>query len=104
VNTPLAERYEYWGRHLGVKFHTLEAQAADKGGSTDQGDVSHEIPAIQGVFGIDAPDGQDCHAPRFAEVLSPGINVYDLRPREPSRHMSKLSSAAKSLRPWQWTS
>ena len=43
-------------------------EAYGTGASTDQGNVSYEIPSIQGVFKIKTPGGADNHTAEFAEV------------------------------------
>jgi len=36
--------------------------------STDQGNVSYEIPAIQAVYKIETPSGEANHTPEFTKV------------------------------------
>jgi metal-dependent amidase/aminoacylase/carboxypeptidase family protein len=69
-NAPLAERYESFARQFGVEFPSRQEQEGFPLASTDQGDVSYEIPAIQALFRIDVPPGVGNHTPAFADVCS----------------------------------
>jgi len=69
VNAPLALRYQAYASRFGIKFPPrLEQEGIDAAASTDQGNVSHEIPAIQAVYAIDVPSGESNHTLAFAQV------------------------------------
>lgn len=68
LNAPIATRYECHASQLGIHFPSPREQEAYEPASTDQGNVSHEIPAIQGAYRIETPHGADNHTPEFAEV------------------------------------
>jgi len=69
VNVPLADRYECYASRLGIKFPPRKEQEdLEASASTDQGNVSYEIPAIQAVYKIDVPSGDANHTVGFAEV------------------------------------
>jgi hypothetical protein len=70
-NHPLAMRYETYATQLGVDFPSRRQQEEiDAAASTDQGNVSYEIPTIQAVYKIDVPLGEENHMPGFTEVCS----------------------------------
>ena len=70
TNSPLATRYEFYASQLGIQFPSRQEQEAySTAASTDQGDVSYEIPSIQGVFKIETPKGVDNQTPEFTDVL-----------------------------------
>ena len=74
LNLPMATRYEFYASKLGIHFPSRHKQEAYNPASTDQGNVSHEIPAIQGVYRIETLRGADNHTPEFAEVYhSPSL-------------------------------
>lgn len=54
---------------MGIKFPSKRDQEAMSLGSTDQGNVTYEIPAIHAVYKIDTPPGVGNHTPGFAEVV-----------------------------------
>jgi len=68
INIPLAEHYEGYAAGLGIKFPDRRDQEAQTTGSTDQGDVTYEIPGIHAMYKIDTPPGVGNHTPGFAEV------------------------------------
>jgi len=69
VNVPLAQRYQGYASELGVNFPSRRNQEdIPASASTDQGNVSHEVPAIQAVYKIDVPSGEANHTAGFAEV------------------------------------
>jgi hypothetical protein len=68
LNSAIASRYEQHASRYGSYFPSPGEQEAYGTASTDQGNVSHEIPAIQGVYRIETPDGADNHSIGFAEV------------------------------------
>jgi hypothetical protein len=69
VNFPLARRYERYATCLGVAFLSRHSQQhLDASASTDQGNVSYEVPAIQAVYKIEVPSGEANHTAGFAEV------------------------------------
>lgn len=49
-NGPLAKQYESSARRFGTEFPSRQEQEGFPLGSTDQGDVSYEIPTIQALF------------------------------------------------------
>jgi metal-dependent amidase/aminoacylase/carboxypeptidase family protein len=72
VNVPLAGRYESYASQLGVQFPSRrEQEDLAASASTDQGNVSYEIPAMQAVYKIDVPSGDANHTPGFADVYFP---------------------------------
>ena len=71
TNVPMATRYECYASQFGVHFPSpREQEELGAGASTDQGNVSHEIPTIQAVYKIDAPPGEANHTSGFARVFS----------------------------------
>jgi hypothetical protein len=68
INAPLAARYEHHARRYGFCFASPDEQATYPMASTDQGNVSHEIPAFQAIYRIETPNGADNHTPEFAKV------------------------------------
>ena len=69
VNVPLAQRYQEYASELGVNFPSRHNQEdIPASASTDQGNVSYEVPAIQAVYKIDVPSGEANHTASFAEV------------------------------------
>jgi len=69
VNVPLAQRYQEYASGLGVDFPSRRNQEdIPASASTDQGNVSYEVPAIQAVYKIDVPSGEANHTAGFAEV------------------------------------
>jgi hypothetical protein len=68
INTPLAEHYQDYAVGLGIKFPDRRDQEAQTTGSTDQGDVTYEIPGIHAMYKIDTPPGVGNHTPGFAQV------------------------------------
>lgn len=56
---------------MGIKFPSKRDQEGLSLGSTDQGNVTYEIPAIHPVYKIDTPPGVGNHTPGFAEVPHP---------------------------------
>lgn len=69
VNIPLAQRYECYASWLGIKFPSRsEQEDLDASASTDQGNVSYEVPAMQAVYKIEVPSGEANHTAGFAEV------------------------------------
>jgi metal-dependent amidase/aminoacylase/carboxypeptidase family protein len=71
INVPLAARYESYASDLGIKFPSKRDQEGQSIASTDQGNVTYEIPAIHAVYKIDTPPGVGNHTPGFADVLIP---------------------------------
>jgi metal-dependent amidase/aminoacylase/carboxypeptidase family protein len=71
VNGPLAMRYEWYASRFGIKFRSRrEQESSAASASSDQGNVSYEIPAMQAVYKIDVPSGDANHTPGFADVFS----------------------------------
>jgi len=69
VNVPLAQRYQEYASGLGVDFPSRRNQEdIPASASTDQGNVSYEVPAIQAVYKIDVPSSEANHTAGFAEV------------------------------------
>ena len=69
TNAPMAMRYEYYASKFGIHIPSIEQQEEINGAaSTDQGNVSYEIPAIQAVYRIETQGRADNHTPEFAEV------------------------------------
>jgi hypothetical protein len=68
LNAAIAARYERHASRYGSCFPSPREQEAYGTASTDQGNVSHEIPSIQGVYRIETPHGADNHSIGFAEV------------------------------------
>jgi hypothetical protein len=68
VNPVIAAKYELHASRYATHFLPLREQEAYGTASTDQGNVSHEIPAIQAIYHIETPDGADNHSIGFAEV------------------------------------
>ena len=69
TNAPMAMRYEYYASKFGIHIPSHRQQEEiDGAASTDQGNVSYEIPAIQAVYRIETQGGADNHTPEFAEV------------------------------------
>lgn len=79
TNEPLAMRYQEYASTFGIHFPSRGEQEAINGAaSTDQGDVSYEIPTMQAIYKIDAPPGQANHNPGFTKVF-PYVNAYNFR-------------------------
>ena len=72
INAPMATRYERYASLFGVHFPSRQDQKAYGKASTDQGNVSYEIPAIQGAFYIESQNEADNHTLEFAEVSPVG--------------------------------
>jgi len=91
MNLPLGLRWEFYAREFGADFPPPKEQKNGKA-STDQGNVSHEIPSIQGVYRIETEGGCDNHTPEFALVID-YLDIRQLTGRLPSlkRHTSRLS-------------
>ena len=70
-NGPMALKYESYLQGLGIQFPPRATQEAYATASTDQGDVSYEVPQIHPVYRINTPEGVGNHTPGFAEVRSP---------------------------------
>jgi metal-dependent amidase/aminoacylase/carboxypeptidase family protein len=69
VNAPLAVRYEALASRFGIQFPSrVEQQGLAASASTDQGNVSYEIPAMQAVYKIYVPSGEANHTQGFADV------------------------------------
>lgn len=66
----MASKYESYLQGLGIQFPPRAMQEAYATASTDQGDVSYEIPQVHPVYKIDTPEGVGNHTPGFAEVCS----------------------------------
>jgi len=72
VNSSLASKYEYYASYLGIDCPARhEQESLDSFASTDQGNVSHKVPAIQAVYKIDVENGQANHTSDFAKVSYP---------------------------------
>ena len=70
VNVPLAQRYQDYASELGVNCPSRCNQEDILGcASTDQGNVSYEVLAIQPVYKIDVSSGEANHTAGFAKVL-----------------------------------
>ena len=69
-NVPMATRYESYARQFHIQFPSRQEQEANPMASTDQGNVSYEVPAIHALFRIDTPPGVGNHTSGFAEVHS----------------------------------
>jgi len=67
----MAERYQIYASQLGVKFPSRATQEAAPSGSTDQGNVTYEVPGIHAVYKIETPPGVGNHTPGFEEVKMP---------------------------------
>ena len=65
----MATRYESYASSLGVKFPSRKEQEEFGSGSTDQGNVTYEVPSIHPMFKLDLPEGVGNHTPGFTEVL-----------------------------------
>jgi hypothetical protein len=68
INVPLAVRYESYASVMGVRFPSRNEQQALPTGSTDQGNVTYEIPGIHAIYKINTPPGSGNHTPGFTEV------------------------------------
>jgi hypothetical protein len=69
TNEPLAMRYQDHASTFGIHFPSRSEQEGINGAaSTDQGDVSYEIPTMQAVYKIDAPPGQANHNLGFTKA------------------------------------
>ena len=68
-NAPIAAKYECHASRFGSRFPSPREQEVYGTASTDQGNVSHEVPAIQAIYRIETPGGADNHTIEFAEVL-----------------------------------
>ena len=69
VNVPLAQGYEDYASQFGIRFPSRRDQEnLQASASTDQGNVSYEVPALQAVYKIDVPSGEANHTAGFAEV------------------------------------
>ena len=84
-NGPMASKYESYLRGLGIQFPPRATQEAYATASTDQGDVSYEVPQIHPVYKINTPEGVGNHTPGFAEVPPPPPPPSPLRPQTPFR-------------------
>jgi amidohydrolase len=73
-NAPMAARYAGHSEALGVP--SPEAPSDAPSGSTDMGDVSHEIPAIHPVFRIGDRGQGNCHEDAF-EKLTDTPRAYE---------------------------
>jgi hypothetical protein len=70
-NDSLARRYESYASKLGVRYPSRrEQEEIDAAASTDQGNVSYELPTIQAVYKIAVPHGEENHTAGFALVCS----------------------------------
>ena len=69
VNAPLARRYELYASPGGGHFLPPHKQEIYGTASTDQGNVSYEVPAIHAIYKIETPGGVDNHSPEFAKVI-----------------------------------
>lgn len=68
-NAPLALRYQAYATELGIRFPSrTEQENLAASASTDQGNVSYEVPSIQAVYKIDTPSGAANHTPEFDKV------------------------------------
>jgi hypothetical protein len=67
----MALKYESYLQGLGIQFPPRATQEAYATASTDQGDVSYEVPQIHPVYKINTPEGVGNHTPGFAEVPPP---------------------------------
>ena len=83
INVPLAEHYQSYASQLGIHFPSRRDQEMTGTGSTDQGNVTYEIPGIHAMYKIDLPPGVGNHTPGFAEVIS-------------QKYMGVIEQAAKS--------
>ena len=70
MNLPLGKRWESYASNFGIHSPSPNEQMKYGKASTDQGNVSHELPSIQGVYRIETEGGKDNHTPEFAEVLT----------------------------------
>jgi metal-dependent amidase/aminoacylase/carboxypeptidase family protein len=68
TNVPLAKEYESYASQLGIHFPSRRDQESVVAGSTDQGNVTYEIPGIHALYKIDVPEGAGNHTPEFADV------------------------------------
>jgi hypothetical protein len=68
INVPLAKNYESYASQFGIHFPSPRDQESIATASTDQGNVTYEIPGIQAVYKIDLPKGVSNHTPEFADV------------------------------------
>jgi hypothetical protein len=64
----MAERYESYASQMGVHFPSRNEQEALPTGSTDQGNVTYEIPGIHAMFKIETAPGVGNHTSGFAAV------------------------------------
>lgn len=68
LNTPASSRYERHAVRFGPCFPSPKEQEVYGTASTDQGNVSHELPAIHAIYRIETPQGADNHTVEFAEA------------------------------------
>lgn len=73
-NAPMAARYAGHSEALGAP--SPEAPSEMQAGSTDMGNVSHEIPAIHPVFRIGERGQGNCHEDAF-EKLTDSPRAYE---------------------------
>ena len=66
TNDPLAERYTSYATKDGVKIPPRAEQEGIPGASTDEGDVSYEVPSLQAVFKLVSE--QSNHNAAFAKA------------------------------------
>jgi amidohydrolase len=62
----LCEAYASHMKFFGKEVETMATEVM--GGSTDQGNISHEMPALHPMFGISCKPGIKIHSREFAEV------------------------------------
>jgi len=66
TNDPLAERYISYASKFGINFPSRADQERVPGASTDEGDVSYEVPSLQAVYKIETKEPN--HNPEFTKA------------------------------------
>jgi metal-dependent amidase/aminoacylase/carboxypeptidase family protein len=66
TNNPLAERYMSYASKFGIHFPPRADQERIPGASTDEGDVSYEVPSLQPVYRIESKQAN--HNPEFTKA------------------------------------
>ena len=93
MNLPLGKRWEGYAAGFGIHCPSRSEQANYGKASTDQGNVSHEIPSIQVVYRIETEGGKDNHTPEFAEVIDLRKSANNQAAKSEGAHQSTINSS-----------
>jgi metal-dependent amidase/aminoacylase/carboxypeptidase family protein len=88
VVPPLCDIYKSFMGDLGVEVDSYDNELMP--GSTDQGNVSHQVPALHALVGIPVTDGAHNHTRQFTDAAG----------SDEAHHRSIVSAKAMAMTAW----